>query len=60
MAVPCCRWSDCKEAAAAAWEPVKDEVKARVPRLSGVPVAEQFLAPVVLSMLGAPPPTRLY
>ena len=35
-------------------------VKARVPRLPGVPVAEQFLAPVVLSMLGAPPPTRLY
>ena len=23
-------------------------------------MAEQFLAPVVLSMLGAPPPTRLY
>lgn len=25
MCVPCCWWSNCKEAAAAAWEPVKDE-----------------------------------
>lgn len=60
MPVPCCWWSDCKEAAAAAWEPVKDESghESRVPRLPGVPVAEQFLdiSPRGLEHAGRPAP----